>query len=495
MTTIRRTLAATADELGPRQVRVRASTEDLGRDGLVVMSEGIDIGPFRKNPVVLWQHQPEAPVARVTRIAIAEGALDAEIEFAPEGVSRVADEICGLVKSGIVSGLSIGFEPTETEPVQPGKRKGPQRVMRSELLELSFVSIPANRETVVTQRADDSDPKKPYGDVEYADPGYQEDGKKRYPIDTEDHIRAAWNYIHQKKNQGQYTSDQVDKIKAKIIAAWKDKIDKDGPPSAQEEAADEDDTQQRQEEEQAEPAEKERAGVPRRLRQLRRRQARKRVRRKLRGMMEVGQLAWLVESLYQAKVSAEIETALEGDASKLPGMLADVLRDLGETLVAMAEEETGELVAGTEIGPEEALDEAGLDDDDAVIAMAAATPAVRLFRIGYLRTRAAMQKRAGKVLSADTERCLRQMMENMDAAMTMHRRAVRAATQETRDMIDRYTKPDDAEDQPGEETAGEENGGNGDDGETKPQRALADEASRSVDFRRRQAELLRLRAA
>ncbi|HXH95544.1 MAG TPA: phage protease, partial [Thermoanaerobaculia bacterium] len=28
----------------------------------------------------------------------------------------------------------------------------------------------------------------PYGDVEYADPGYQKDGQKRYPLDTETHI-------------------------------------------------------------------------------------------------------------------------------------------------------------------------------------------------------------------------------------------------------------------------------------------------------------------
>lgn len=78
----------------------------------------------------------------------------------------------------------------------------------------------------------DADTKKPYGDVEYADPGYQEDKKKRYPIDTEAHIRAAWNYINKEKNAGQYTADQVKKIKARIVAAWKAKIDKDGPPLA-----------------------------------------------------------------------------------------------------------------------------------------------------------------------------------------------------------------------------------------------------------------------
>src|SRR5580658_8375713 len=65
----------------------------------------------------------------------------------------------------------------------------------------------------------------PFGAAQYADPGYQTDGKKRYPIDTERHIRAAWNFIHRPNNAQRYTAVQLDDIKAKIIAAWKAKID------------------------------------------------------------------------------------------------------------------------------------------------------------------------------------------------------------------------------------------------------------------------------
>lgn len=64
-------------------------------------------------------------------------------------------------------------------------------------------------------------PKKPYGDVTYADPGYQSDGKKRYPLDTEAHIRAAWSYINMPKNASKYSSSQVASIKSKIKAAMK----------------------------------------------------------------------------------------------------------------------------------------------------------------------------------------------------------------------------------------------------------------------------------
>jgi rubrerythrin len=74
--------------------------------------------------------------------------------------------------------------------------------------------------------------KQPYGDVKYADPGYQSDKQKRYPIDTEEHIRAAWNYIHKAKNAAKYSGDQASQIKSHIVSAWKEKIDKGGPPAA-----------------------------------------------------------------------------------------------------------------------------------------------------------------------------------------------------------------------------------------------------------------------
>lgn len=63
--------------------------------------------------------------------------------------------------------------------------------------------------------------KKPYGDVAYADPGYQADGVSRYPIDTAAHAKAAWSYINQKGNASKYSAEQLAKIKARIKSAAK----------------------------------------------------------------------------------------------------------------------------------------------------------------------------------------------------------------------------------------------------------------------------------
>jgi hypothetical protein len=55
-----------------------------------------------------------------------------------------------------------------------------------------------------------------YGDVEFADPV-----NNKYPIDTEEHVRAAWNYIHHKDNAAKYDRDEVELIKQRIRRAAK----------------------------------------------------------------------------------------------------------------------------------------------------------------------------------------------------------------------------------------------------------------------------------
>lgn len=76
------------------------------------------------------------------------------------------------------------------------------------------------------------DGKEPYGDVSYADPGHQADGQKRYPVDTPEHVRAAWSYIHKKKNAAKYSPENLSSIKSTITSAWKKHVDKAGPPAA-----------------------------------------------------------------------------------------------------------------------------------------------------------------------------------------------------------------------------------------------------------------------
>jgi regulator of replication initiation timing len=59
----------------------------------------------------------------------------------------------------------------------------------------------------------------PYGDIEYADPGFQSDGVKRYPLDTPAHTQAAWTFIHQASVADKYADDDLTKIRVAVAKA------------------------------------------------------------------------------------------------------------------------------------------------------------------------------------------------------------------------------------------------------------------------------------
>ena len=68
-------------------------------------------------------------------------------------------------------------------------------------------------------KRDDTKPKtgeQKYGDVKFADTT-----NKKYPIDTPEHVRAAWNYINHKDNATKYDADEVKLIKDRIKKAAK----------------------------------------------------------------------------------------------------------------------------------------------------------------------------------------------------------------------------------------------------------------------------------
>ena len=69
------------------------------------------------------------------------------------------------------------------------------------------------------KRRDDVSPKEgehKYGDVQFADPT-----NNKYPIDTPDHIRAAWSYINHKDNAAKYKANEIKTIKERIKRAAK----------------------------------------------------------------------------------------------------------------------------------------------------------------------------------------------------------------------------------------------------------------------------------
>jgi hypothetical protein len=138
------------------------------------------------------------------------------------------------VTSGVYKGFSVGGRVKARDP------RDRNIITALNLTEISLVDRPANPEAVFDcwkaeggPTGDDNLAGGEAGDIDYADPGYQADGRKRYPLDSERHIRAAWAFIHMAGNAAAYTAGELDQITSRIVAAWKARIDPAGPPAAQ----------------------------------------------------------------------------------------------------------------------------------------------------------------------------------------------------------------------------------------------------------------------
>lgn len=161
-------------------------------------------------------------------------------------------------------------------------------------------------------------PEGEYGDVKYADPGYQDDEKPRYPIDTEQHIRAAWNYISKDKNSALYSAEDLKRVKNRVVTAWKDKIDEAGPPSAEKMTAFGD---------LAKAVELTTGEGP-----------------LAKGLYEVGMMAHILQDVACVQACLDREAEWEGDGSQVPAKLKDAAASLATIMIELVTEEVGELI-------------------------------------------------------------------------------------------------------------------------------------------------------
>jgi len=113
------------------------STEDEDRHGDIVR-QNWDLKQFKKNPVILNSHNYWSAtdvVGKCIKIGVKNGQLEGTIKFAVEE-NPIAKIIFDLYKGGFLNAFSVGFIPKEFSD------KG--EILKSELLEISAVSVPAN---------------------------------------------------------------------------------------------------------------------------------------------------------------------------------------------------------------------------------------------------------------------------------------------------------------------------------------------------------------
>jgi HK97 family phage prohead protease/HK97 family phage major capsid protein len=120
------------------------SDETPDRMGDVIVAAGWDLSNFRKNPIALFNHAANFIVGRWRNLRIEKKSLRGHLELAPEGTSDRIDEIRRLVDAGILKAVSVGFRPIASQPRSNGKTYLGETFEKTELVETSLVSVPAN---------------------------------------------------------------------------------------------------------------------------------------------------------------------------------------------------------------------------------------------------------------------------------------------------------------------------------------------------------------
>ncbi len=205
MTMMRAAVSAQINALGENEVEVIISTSTLARDGHILEPSGCDLTNYQANPIVLWQHNPDVPVGRAADLKIDGDKIRARITFAPTGISPKADEVRGLVKNGIVSGVSVGFDVIDGEPLDPKQPRGGQRFTKWELLECSFCSVPADPGAAVTARAQQQEK----NDMTNT----QTPAGKKLPAATKKQLDNANEHLQRALERHKALGDQMDNVR------------------------------------------------------------------------------------------------------------------------------------------------------------------------------------------------------------------------------------------------------------------------------------------
>lgn len=141
----------------PESGRVTAviSTGDLARDGAVIEAGGWDFTAYRRNPVVLWGHNDSSfPVGRTVDIRVENDRVVADAQMDVEDPEAM--RLLRKIRGGFVSATSVRWNPLQTEVRQTtvdGKKRDVLAFLRQELLEWSFVGVPADAGALIVRAA------------------------------------------------------------------------------------------------------------------------------------------------------------------------------------------------------------------------------------------------------------------------------------------------------------------------------------------------------
>jgi HK97 family phage prohead protease len=150
------------------------STATVDRDDEVLLPEGARLHHYARNPILLWQHDPEKPIGTGDRGDIKATADGIRVAYRlarrPDWYTGefFPDYVRALIADGVLKGLSVGFRVLEggirnpsTKDIERFGQEVKRVINKWELLEVSVVSVPCNpdaRIAAVTKRCDTAQP-------------------------------------------------------------------------------------------------------------------------------------------------------------------------------------------------------------------------------------------------------------------------------------------------------------------------------------------------
>lgn len=148
--------AAELKAVSDGQYQFVASDESTDRMGDIIRVQGWELANYKRNPIVLFQHQSSNPVGIASKVWIDGKALMAQIKLAAEGTSPFIDTLRKLLDQQIVRAVSVGFMPTKS----PNYIRDPKsdsvtgfEFIGQELHEISLVTVPANANALAQAKA------------------------------------------------------------------------------------------------------------------------------------------------------------------------------------------------------------------------------------------------------------------------------------------------------------------------------------------------------
>lgn len=123
------------------------SNESLNDKGFIILSDGLQWDRYRKNPILLYDHDWGKPIGFVNSIRREGDNWIGRLNF--DGVTDLSREAKGMYEAGTLRAVSIGGKAYYTE------HDGVKFATRFDVYEISLVTIPSNEDAVSSREGDD----------------------------------------------------------------------------------------------------------------------------------------------------------------------------------------------------------------------------------------------------------------------------------------------------------------------------------------------------